>query len=435
MNCIIQLVLNQRFIFRIYVGVILIFFVFGCKTTNINDQKSLSSSANNTQIENRHFSGILVIDPQNNDTVFKRNVQKYFTPASNVKIFTLYMGLKILPEKIPSFRYLKRNDTLYLQGSGDPTLLHPDFESSTAVSFLKSHKNIALHLDNYLGYRFRPGWAWEDYDTYFSPELGSLPLYGNVVTASQKDSVKVIPSHFKPVIFRGNSKKLRNERENRFYLPYTLDTLNIPYITSPDLTATLLEKALGTKVSLTRQFPEGKKETFLGITTDTVYRRMLYESDNFLAEQLVLTASSKVSDTLAFDLAKKHLLKTHLSDMKQEPRWVDGSGLSRYNLFTPESMVQVLSKIYSEFSRERIFHLFPYWDEDGTLAKADEKNSQSFIIAKSGSLGNNYNLSGYLITKSDKILIFSYMNNHFQVPSKDIRNRIYLFLSKLHENY
>ena len=33
------------------------------------------------------------------------------------------------------------------------------------------------------------------------------------------------------------------------------------------------------------------------------------------------------------------MLENQLKDIKQQPRWVDGSGLSRYNLFSPMSFV------------------------------------------------------------------------------------------------
>ena len=69
-----------------------------------------------------------------------------------------------------------------------------------------------------------------------------------------------------------------------------------------------------------------------------IYKQMLEDSDNFTAEQLLLTASSTLSDTLQFNTIKAHTNK-HLLKWKQEPRWVDGSGLSRYNLFSPENLV------------------------------------------------------------------------------------------------
>ncbi|WP_343485891.1 D-alanyl-D-alanine carboxypeptidase [Allomuricauda sp. d1] len=410
-------------------------FIVGCATRKSAPTQPSIKALSIQKLGDNHFSGFLVVDPQSNDTLFKHNEQKYFTPASNVKIFTLYMGMKLLPERIPTFRHLERNDTLYLEGTGDPTFLHPEFNGDAAVSFLKSKKNIALHLDNYLDGRYRPGWAWEDYDAYFSPEIGSLPLYGNVVTITQKDSLQVAPDFFKENTFRGKAERLRDERKNLFYLPYTLDTLRIPYITRANLTQKLLQTHVKAEIAIIDSFPIGKKETFYSVPTDSVLKKMMFESDNFLAEQLALVASSQISDTLSFKTAKEYVLEEYLSGLVQMPRWVDGSGLSRYNLFTPESMVQVLAKLHAEFSKERLFSLFPYWNENGTIKKSNGIAEEHFIIAKSGSLGNNYNLSGYLITKSGRILIFSCMNNHFRIPSSEVKKRMQEVFEFIRDTY
>ncbi len=144
--------------------------------------------------------------------------------------------------------------------------------------------------------------------------------------------------------------------------------------------------------------------------------------------------TSTLSDTLSFDIAKDYVLEKYLSDLKQEPRWVDGSGLSRYNLFTPESMVSLLHKLYSELDRQRLFTILPAWDSNGTI-KSLNSTTNHFIFAKSGSMGNIYNLCGYLKTKSGKTFIFSFMNNHFRIPFKEVRIQIEKTLKLIHDAY
>ena len=162
---------------------------------------------------------------------------------------------------------------------------------------------------------------------------------------------------------------------------------------------------------------------------------MLFESDNFLAEQLLMAASGIISDTLSTKNAIDFMLEHHLDDLEHQPRWVDGSGLSRYNLFTPRSFVQILQKLHRETLGERLFGIFPMWGPDTTVEKWEDIATEPFLFAKSGSVGNNYNLSGYVKTKSGKLLIFSFMNNHFRVPSSEIRKIMYTTLKHLHQNY
>ncbi len=169
--------------------------------------------------------------------------------------------------------------------------------------------------------------------------------------------------------------------------------------------------------------------------TDSIYKDMLFESDNFLAEQLLMVVSSTLSDSLSTKTAIDYILDNDLSDLEHSPRWVDGSGLSRYNLFTPKSFVQILQKLYDEIPEERLFAIFPIWDASGTIDTWRDTSIEPFVFAKSGSLGNNYNLSGYLKTKSGKWFIFSFMNNHFKVPTSEIQNTIYTTLKTLHDRY
>ncbi len=206
-------------------------------------------------------------------------------------------------------------------------------------------------------------------------------------------------------------------------------------MTSDSLTQHMLETVLEKKIALVDHFPEGQEQTLYGMETDSVYKQMLFKSDNFLAEQLLMTASSMVSDTLGTKRAIDYMLEHDFSDLEQQPRWVDGSGLSRYNLFTPKSFVQILHKLYKEVPEERLFAIFPMWGPDSTVKEWEDLSTEPFLFAKSGSFGNNYNLSGYIKTKTGRLLIFSFMNNHFKVPSLEIRKTMYATLKELHEHY
>src|SRR5690625_6850129 len=109
---------------------------------------------------------------------------------------------------------------------------------------------------------------------------------------------------------------------------------------------------------------------------------------------------------MSTDRAIQYVKSIHLKGMPDAPVWVDGSRLSRYNLFSPRNMVFVLDKLYEEFPRERLFNLFAVGGRTGTL-KNNYGGRTPYIYAKSGTLSNNYTLSGYLITISANTLIFS----------------------------
>jgi D-alanyl-D-alanine carboxypeptidase/D-alanyl-D-alanine-endopeptidase (penicillin-binding protein 4) len=412
-----------------------LFLVSGCTSAKRQILKSVDNSLNTGTPEN-YFTGFLLIDPQAGDTLYSQNAKKYFTPASNTKIFTLYASLKLLPEKVPSLKYIEQNDTVYVEGTGDPTLLHRYFHNTSATDFLKDKRNIALHLNNFQDAKLGPGWSWDDYHYYYQPERGGIPLYGNVLTLFNLPKRTIIPSYFTDSVVSLNYSANREAEKNLFYFSSKRkDTLEIPIRTDSVLTKKLLEESLGKKIRVVNEMPDGERKLIYGVSTDSVLTRMMHESDNFLAEQLLVLASSTLSDTLNSEKVRNYVLEELLNDLNQQPRWVDGSGLSRYNLFTPESMVQLLHKMYNEIPRERLFGFFPAGGVSGTLEEWYIGDPEPYIIAKTGSLGNNHSLSGYLITKSGKTLIFSFMNNHFRQPSSEIKKRMQRVFEEIRDTY
>lgn len=385
----------------------------------------------------QQFVGFELYDPSKGKSLFGFNSNKYFIPASNTKIFTLFTSLKILGDSIPALKYSKANDSLYIKGTGDPSLLHPFFKDSSVIRFLKEQSlPIALQLDNFDDTPYAAGWAWEDYDTYYAPERSALPIFGNVVSAYfAMNGLQVIPNEMKPFVKIDPRKTSRSLMKNEFYIhPSKTDTLKVPFIVNDTLVRRLLSAATQKKISLSGTKPDKSYDTLYSIPSDSLYREMMVESDNFLAEQLLILSAATLSDTLNAKKVREHVLTDLLPDLSEKPRWVDGSGLSRYNLFSPKSFVQVLNKLHKDIPRERLLSLFPVGGINGTLS--DNFSAETpYIYAKSGSLGNTYNLSGYLIAKSGKTLIFSFMNNHYRQATGQIKKRMESMLKAIYEAY
>ena len=419
-----------------YIFFCAIFLTLGCAGSKNNiDYRNAKSHFSKPFYENQ-FTGLLLINAQTKDTLINYNATKYFTPASNTKIFTFYTANSLLGKKTPMIRYLKRNDTLYFEGLGDPSSLHPYFKDQKLIHFLKSYKNVVYCYGNFHEQAFAPGWAWEDFDQYYSPERNSLPLYGNVHTLYNDKNQKSYPSYFSDKTVIKDSVFNRALHKNVFYKgKKNKDSLEIPFITNQQTTKALLSDFLKKNISIQKRFPKGKSDIKYSIPTDSLYKRLLHQSDNFIAEQLMLLSSSTLSDSLYFSKARDYILKNQLKNIPQVPRWVDGSGLSRYNLFTPESIVFVLTKLLSEIPKERLFKLFPAGGKNGTLKNYYKSDNAPYIFAKSGSVGNNYNLSGYLITKKKQTLIFSYMNNHYRTATVDVKKEMTQLFEAIKEAY
>ncbi len=407
----------------------------GCSSSKRTISKNTIHQLHSAFYQNQ-FTGLLIIDAKKQDTLVNFNATKYFTPASNTKIFTLYASLQTIPDSIPALKYISQNDTLYIEGTGDPTFLHPHFKTATTLAFLKKHKHITLYTANFNDKKYGAGWAWDDYPYYYQAEKSALPLYGNVVSIHNTNRLKVSPSYFKGAVMAIKANKNREAKRNLFYyLPSRKDTLEVPFITGDTLTKNLLELALQREIHSVKTLPKLPKKIHYSVPADSVYKRMMHQSDNFLAEQLLLVGSATLSDTLSSATTRRYILKNKLTDLKHPPKWVDGSGLSRYNLFTPTAMVHVLHKLYSSISTKRLFTIFPAGGVSGTIKNHYLGSEKPYIYAKSGSLSNNYCLSGYLLTKSGKTLIFSFMNNHFMRSSKEVKTHMNQILKEIRDNY
>ena len=440
MKLLIHLIATAKVTFKPAIIALLLLSAQGCALLKTNKSpKAFARKVHKIGTFKEHFSGMAFYDPETENWLYRQNADKYFTPASNTKLLTYFGALKTLDKRLDALQYLIRNDTLYFGGTGDPTFLHPDFDQQPVLNFLSSDTTLTLvYIARPVNNRFGPGWAWDDYLYDFQPELSDLPMWGNVVSFEKTDTTfEANPAFFEPFVEIQNGKSHSREVDfNLFQLgsESESESFSIPYITSPQLTTQLLSFATGRKVYRQDSFPEGKLQLLPGIRASTLYLIMMLRSDNFYAEQINLMGSFKLGygwNTAAF---RDHVIKTNLSDLPQKIVWRDGSGLSRYNLVTPESMVNLLAKIEAEAGFEQIKNTFPVGGKSGTLRKWYAGDAP-YIYAKTGTLSNNHNLSGFLITKSGRKLIFSLMNNNYVRSNSEIKASMQQLLEYVRDHY
>jgi len=426
-----------------------LFFVamlWGCSP--LSTQK-LTKNFNETERKFQNHIGFVLYDPVKKETIFSFNGEKYFTPASNTKIFTLFASLSLLGDSIPALNYLIKGDSLIFRGTGDPSFLYDQvYDNDRTLAFLKHQaKELYYSGDNFYTSSLGPGWAWSNYNYAYSSERSPFPMYGNTyrVTQPTASGIRVTPTYFKKYFWLADSTEratsfVREVGSNRTdYFPGKVTSSGrewfVPFKSSALLVTDLLADTLKRPVYLmNRPVAWEKEKTLYSIPADSVYKVMMQESDNFLAEQLLLLCSGVLSDTLQPEIAIRYMKKNKLADLPDTPVWVDGSGLSRYNLFTPRSIVVLWEKIYSAVDRQRLFSLLAVGGQSGTL-KNNYLNDPPYIYGKTGTLSNNHTLSGYILTKRGRTLIFSYMNNNHTVPVREVRSEMERLLKQIHDNY
>lgn len=90
-------------------------------------------------------TGISIYEPSTGKYWYDYQAEKYFTPASNTKLATCYAAMKYLGDSLVGIKYNVTNDsTVVIEGMGDPSFLHSDYNNHPAFNFLKKYKYIQL---------------------------------------------------------------------------------------------------------------------------------------------------------------------------------------------------------------------------------------------------------------------------------------------------
>jgi D-alanyl-D-alanine carboxypeptidase/D-alanyl-D-alanine-endopeptidase (penicillin-binding protein 4) len=404
--------------------------------------------------------GVVLYDPAT--AAYKVDYQgdKYFMPASNTKLFSLYAGMKYLGDSLVGMRYRMTDTALFVTASGDPTLLHPDFPDQPVIRMLQqARRNIYLSDNNWQDKPLGRGWAWDDYNDDYMPERSALPVYGNFIRWVE-DSISAsfysIPDINWSVRFSPDSAKQfsvrRDFHANAFEITEgkgKAKQQDVPFITEGvNSAAQLLKDTVGRavmvrsgpKVRTSYPMPGAQRADFFPGTqvlhsrpVDSLFRPMMYNSDNFFAEQTLLMVSNELLGKMNDGLIIDTLLRNDLKDLPQRPNWVDGCGLSRNDLFTPRDFVWLLDKLQKEFGLARMKNILPTGGK-GTLSSYYKQDS-GYIYAKTGSLSGVVALSGYLITKKDHLLLFSILINNYTGSGVAVRRQMEQMIHQFRDAY
>jgi D-alanyl-D-alanine carboxypeptidase/D-alanyl-D-alanine-endopeptidase (penicillin-binding protein 4) len=421
--------------------------------TSCSIEKNLSRSAQQLVIKDSSLSaahvGITIFEPETNKYWFNYQGDHFFVPASNTKIPTCYAAMKYLGPNLRGLDYLETDTVMFIRPTADPTLLHRDYPVQPAFTFLQGvHKRLAYTQPQWEAEVYGSGWAWNDYTESYMPERSQMPIYGNVIEykLTKNDNSYELKGDIFFMRYDLNSyvdpmnphiRIKRRKYANTFDVSPASTNINFTKDQFPFRTfenERLLEDTLK-KAWLTNVYPPSKAKfnSIYSRPTDSLLRPMMHNSDNFFAEQSLLMVSNellgKMNDADIIDT----LLKTDFKDLPQKPRWADGSGLSRYNLFTPQDFVAIFNKMKNDFGMDRIKLILATGGE-GTLSSYYKKDS-SYIFAKTGTLSGVVALSGFLYTHKNKLLIFSVLVNNHRSSATAVRKAVEKFLQGIRDKY
>lgn len=406
--------------------------------------------------------GAVVIDLTSGETIYRRNADRLYIPASNMKVFSEAAVLMALG---PDYRFKNQlstsathlengvlNGDLYLHLSGDPSFSREDLRHLLAslrdwnITSIQGNVYIDSSLAAVTAYP--PGWLKSDLAYSYGAPIAPLMLDANRLTVTVNPGAQVgspaiveaddgggVIAVTNQATTKANAKgcgvgfSLNQENQlvargcvglGQWAVQQRLAIRN-PLNYAQGVIRTTLAKehiAFNGQVELAKA-PAGSlliatehSRPLSHLMADT-----LKPSDNLYADSLYLHAAAKLKGAPLNWNDAQAVVKTFLQQQTgidlSTATFTDGSGLSRYNLVTPQQAISLLTFLYQRFpmSYEYIAAL-PISGRDGTLQKRFKTpQQQGFVRAKTGTMTGMNSLSGYLYTTNGHTLAFALFIN------------------------
>lgn len=436
--------------------------------------------------------GILIVDPERADTLYSHDAGKLLVPASNQKIITSAVALDALG---PEYRFRTPyvaggpirggvlEGDLFVVGRGDPSV-SDQLAGDAMLPLLAAADSLAARgVTRVLG-RLLPhgnafpdaniGWAWEHDDLATSSGAAVDELLFNegvaelVVRAGARPGDTVAASTapartFPRLRVQAVTTVRGTGRDSAPQISAVLDTAHGEFVVSGTV-------PVGDSVTRTLAFPDptaaylaalrealGDRGITVGDSTFPAVARMdtlfvmqsppltqilaafMKPSQNQIGEMLFKTVALVRGDTGTGRVARR-LVSERLRAWGAAPDgflvW-DGSGLSRQDLVSPETLIRVLDAMYRGPHFQAYYDAFPVAGVDGTLrTRMRGTAGEANVRGKTGTLSNVRSLSGYVTTADGRVLLFSVLCNNYLVPTAYVsraQDSIAVRLSRLRE--
>ncbi|MFN8575470.1 MAG: D-alanyl-D-alanine carboxypeptidase/D-alanyl-D-alanine-endopeptidase [Candidatus Sericytochromatia bacterium] len=401
--------------------------------------------------------GLKIRDLKTNQDIYSLNSSKLFTPASNTKVLTSLIALEKLGKDY-KFKTILSSDAkisnktlngdLYFIFKGDPTFKHQDidylFSKLKENGIEKIEGNIIIDKSYFDDILYGSGWMWDDMDSCDSSPISPIVIDNNCVNAKiilDNSNISIDSKNINTF----NVKDLKKAEKEDIKTKFENNVLNISgeIKESTDIEQSIIKPELYLesylKNNILNEFDFKGKIIFNSNKDENISKNILAfkeseplskilkffneESHNLTGE--ILTKTVGTIDSIPSSTKKGiNVLNKYLKEKFKynDFRVVDGSGLSRYNLFSPDLMVDVLTYLYqNDEYRDVVLEAFPLGAKEGTLKNRLKDMKKFKVIAKSGSMTGVNCLSGYLINNS-QVYVFSIMINNSNLSGKELRD-------------
>ena len=431
------------------------------------------SSAINNIINRPQFSrvrwGILVKPLSSEQILYSQDSQKYFIPASNMKLFTTAAALQQLGAdfRIRTSIYDDGNGVLRVVGRGDPSFKNAQLTILSKQLYQQGIRQINQLIadDSYFqGEVVNSSWQWEDIQAYYGAPVNSLILNENAAVLTFLPQTMGKPLQLKwtepteAYRWKIENNSVTTQANEPGFVEVNRDLKGqilrikgqLAVNSQPEITAlavfdpianfirqfrqNLGREGITVKETVSNNLSKNEQEKEIAAVESPPLSELLIEtnvnSNNLYAEALLRSLAIKKPGEKNQNTADVGLqvVRETLTQLGVEPEGyviVDGSGLSRKNLTTPAALVQVLQGIGKSSQAEVFRASLPISGVKGTLKNRFLNTAAAGIVqAKTGSMTGISALSGYVNAPNYEPLVFSIMVNQSEQPGKVMRTAI-----------
>jgi D-alanyl-D-alanine carboxypeptidase/D-alanyl-D-alanine-endopeptidase (penicillin-binding protein 4) len=438
----------------------------------------MDSLASQPMFRNAHW-GILVVDPIAGDTLYARNADKLFMPASNMKLVT---GAVALDRLGPDFRFTTtyaafgevRDSVLHgdllIHGTGDPSVSDAMRDDDALAPLRDVADSLRVHGIARIAGRLMPvgeafpdasygfGWGWDDFDFPYSAGVDELFFNEGFATirvvapAVPGDSatVETRPLRGYPAVTlrltppvetttNGGGRRARPRAELDSVgggiliagplAPGDTFTTRVAY---RDQRRAFLEAAFqafaerGIAVDDSAIAPTGAVDSLFTVHSPPLREILpVFEkpSQNQIGEILFKTIAREATRSGTADSARR-VIERHLASWGVDTLGFvvrDGSGLSRHDYLSPRAIVQILDVMRRHEHFQLFYDALPIAGVDGTIGnRMRDTPAQGNVHAKTGTLDKARALSGYVTTADGRLLLFSALANNYTAPLAEV---------------
>lgn len=459
------------------------YFIFFLLFINsIFSQVSIEKQINNilNKLPSSTTVAVIIYDSQINEVLYEKNRYLSMVPASNTKLFTTATAIDLMGPDYQIYTKLftddlELNDTImdgsiYLKGFGNSFFTETELDEMVQDVVELGIKVISGNVigdDTYFDdIYYRDDWIMDEMPNVELPPVSALVLNKNLLNilinsnkkSGAKVSCEVIPNI--DYILLNNSAKVTtkksspsisiNTNSNGIDITVsgqvkksTYEKTYSKYIDNPPLfCAWVLKNKLekkGIKVkgyAITAQTPDRVLEiSSSSLPLKDIIAVINKKSDNFRAECLFKTIGAYFSGKQgnSFYSTQAVLTFADKNDIFDDgTSIVDGSGISRANEVTVNSIIGLLVATYNDKNLfEPFYNSLSIAGYDGTLGGRMRYGTN--FRGKTGTLRGVSSLSGYLITENNNMIIVSIIMSFSKKTStfhRNIQDEIIEYLSK-----